>query len=482
MIRKLAAEKAIWRHDLALAGAAGAALFALIMWLWYPGILNWDAWAQYDQAISGRYVDWHPPIMAHVWRFLLPRTLGGGGMFAVQIALYCAAAIAFFWYLRRFGRSALLIFAVFTFPTFLASEAFVIKDAQMASALSLAFALLCLAEQADGRAARAALRWGAVPLLIYAALLRANGFLAVAPVVTFALRHRIRTLPLSGSRWGVVPVMAAVTAALAIVAVLSFGPINHRLLHAKDERAIGSLFLFDVAGIARFSHDIAVHPGHRSFDYPLLERCYTPRMWDPLANGNCRPINALPPNGTSWARAIATHPLAYLEHRAAHENTELRIATPLDYPPDDRYKGRPNHRDVRAPGLAFEVLHWSPLLAPGIPAFWLAVDLAILASLALRSRVGRLTDLQEVAAGLGVSAVSYWLGYTVFGVADAYRYSFYPLLATGVLIVVLVCDRRDGGSRLLRREKRGLVVLLAFGTLLSALHIAIEFAPAHALA
>src|SRR5690348_5473230 len=50
------------------AGAALAAFgFALCVAVFYPGIFTPDSLAQFDQARSGQFEDWHPPIMAALW-------------------------------------------------------------------------------------------------------------------------------------------------------------------------------------------------------------------------------------------------------------------------------------------------------------------------------------------------------------------------------------------------------------------------------
>ena len=46
------------------------ALFAVNAFMQFPGTMSNDAINQYAEAISGRYTDWHPAIMAWLWSLL----------------------------------------------------------------------------------------------------------------------------------------------------------------------------------------------------------------------------------------------------------------------------------------------------------------------------------------------------------------------------------------------------------------------------
>ncbi|MBW0006916.1 MAG: hypothetical protein JO335_04290, partial [Sphingomonas sp.] len=48
--------------------AAGIAIVGIGYW---PGIMIDDARWQYQQAIDNAYEDWHPPLMAWIWRRLM---------------------------------------------------------------------------------------------------------------------------------------------------------------------------------------------------------------------------------------------------------------------------------------------------------------------------------------------------------------------------------------------------------------------------
>jgi len=68
--------------------------FACTVAATYPGIVSYDSVAQWEQAISADYSDWHPPIMAWLWSWLSPQTLGPRALFVLQMALYWGAFLS----------------------------------------------------------------------------------------------------------------------------------------------------------------------------------------------------------------------------------------------------------------------------------------------------------------------------------------------------------------------------------------------------
>ena len=53
----------------------------------WPGLAQYDSVEQFQQVLSGRYDDWHPPAMARTWSLLHVLGGGAGPMMVLQIAL-----------------------------------------------------------------------------------------------------------------------------------------------------------------------------------------------------------------------------------------------------------------------------------------------------------------------------------------------------------------------------------------------------------
>jgi len=76
-------------------------LAGLVVWrLFYPALMSYDSIIQYDQAVTHRFADWHPPLMAIVLRF----TLGSGAQIGLLMLAQCLAGL--------FGLRALVVAAL----------------------------------------------------------------------------------------------------------------------------------------------------------------------------------------------------------------------------------------------------------------------------------------------------------------------------------------------------------------------------------
>ena len=209
--------------------AAAAALLTFIVH--FPGELTPDAAKQLSEAHSGRFTDWHPPIMAMLWS-LFPRP---EAMLALQVSLHWVgiAGLA----LRLSGRWRWLMLAVGLTPIAFKYLGVLQKDTLLASLFIAAFGLL-------GHS-----RVGAAALGLLGSLVRANGVFAFGPLL----------LP----RWSLATTMAA---SIALSAALIPASMVFNRAVAEPTGVERSLQLYDLTGIKHFS-------GEQS-------NCYTPLFWD----------------------------------------------------------------------------------------------------------------------------------------------------------------------------------------------------------
>jgi len=208
------------RADLALSAAA-LLLCALTILATYPGTASFDSVAQWEQALSGNYSDWHPPIMAWLWAQLWPATLGPRGFFVLQMVLYWGAFLAMAFALKA-HRGWVLALALL--PVTLNFSFVLWKDVWMA--IMLAFAAAGALHAVDAKR-----RW---PFLLFAwlalaaaLLFRANALFAAFPLAWLLLL--IGAENAGGRIW----IKLLVTGLLAVPACL--------LLLLSAQRAIGAL-------------------------------------------------------------------------------------------------------------------------------------------------------------------------------------------------------------------------------------------------
>lgn len=442
--------KSLPKRDIVLVAACllGACVTAAAYW---PGFMTWDAIRQYDQALNGDFDDWHPPMMEWLWRRLLGAWLGPAPMLVLQLALaWGGLALLGLWALRaRASWLAVAIVACGFMPFVLALTGEVLKDCLMAGALLGASGLLAWQDRTDDRRARTALAAGGVALLLFASTLRFNAFLATVPLCVALLPAMTRRTP------------ARLIASILLSAALMLAalPVANRLIGARSSDVSLSLVIFDLGGITKFSGEDAFPKLAVAHPVAANATCYNPERWDTYSwwvDPVC-PINftgvqtAFRDSHTSpylfWLRAVATHPLAYAEHRLTHFNGAVRLfsraaderGVQLESPPNDwGYTLRPGPLVVAIDAAAV----WSNGTPLGWPVVWIALALGLLA-------LGPALPAWRMVLPLALSSAAYGLGYGVFGVASELRYHLWTILAAALAALIAVADVH-GGARVAR--------------------------------
>jgi len=437
--------------------------------LFWPGYAGFDAIDQYQQAMSGRYNDWHPPAMARLWS-ILHQSFGGvtAPMFAIQILSYWFGLGLFAAALVRERRpgAGLVILTIGAFPPFLGWQVEVLKDSQMIGALVAAMGLVATYRLRGVRMPRASVA-AVIVLIGYGTLVRGNGAFATVPLA-------VMLVPRLSTRWRIA------IASIAIVIGLFALPIfNQHVLGAAASRVQRSQPIFDLAGIAMNGGDgtgltrserAAIRDGH----------CYKPYFWDPLGHARrcgpalsrlmTEPMSALISN---WMRAIVQNPTAYLQHRTAHLNATERLIVPrrwLRGAPATR-SWQPGH-DTETTADDFIIAEPGPLakrfqylvgrLADTPlcwPIFWVALALTGLCALR-KSPAG---PVRALALALLVSALALDASFVVLSISSPLRYHLWPMLATA-LAFVLFLSERAGSPRVWMAGGLAVTLVIATGT------------------
>ena len=425
-----------WRAAaLALFPLAAALLLSLSYW---PGLVTYDSVRQYDQALSGAFDDWHPPMMEFIWRLVLPLWPSPAPMLLLQLGLYGAGmAGLILWALRR-GRPgvALGIGLCACLPLSMALMGEVLKDCLMAGALMAAAALVLLSRESGNIPARL----GAGLLVFLAATLRFNAFLAGVPILLMALgpvalASRLRMMA-----------SAVLLAGLLLAAM----PLANRALDAQPSGVNLSLIIFDLAGITENSGQDAFPAMAAAHPVETVRRCYTPVKWDsfswwvdPLCPihfekvrqaFNHTSVSAMP----FWAMQILHHPIAYARHRLTHWNINARFLIHDDVERPAQRQSAPNEwnfhvTDNAALNMVDRATIGSAATPLGWPCMWMALALGVM----LAARPMASAPALRMLAG---SALFYGLGYGLFSVASELRYYLWTMMAAAVAAVIALGD------------------------------------------
>lgn len=402
----------------------------------YPGRLNWDSREQYQQAVSGIFIDWHPPIMAWVWSYLRLVHDGSGPLFIAHVGLYWLGfgLLAFTLARLEHVRASWCVLLLSLLPPLLTMNPAILKDVSMAVAFLAAYAVTFFYRSQNKKLPLAGGLFIAI-LLLYGTLVRANAIFAVPPLVVYAFwpylfRRPIRLLIVFGALLGLSFPVSAV--------------VNYKLLRAEHSHPFRSLLVYDLTGIAYFSGDVSVFWRGATFSVEEVRRCYSPVEWDTLGiYGKCKEFwdSPSPQQTRTWLFAIAKHPVAYLEHRLAQFNSSLHFIVPWHHTDPSVLK----HLLTDVPitrsegGLDTRVADY--LTTDSNPAFTpiFALLLGIrMLPLLFRAGLKEVQPLVTAALALDLSAVFYAGAYFIVGVASQLRYYYWALMAIG-MVTILYC-------------------------------------------
>jgi hypothetical protein len=427
------------RFSLKLAKLAGPLLLLLIVALFsvnalvhYPGTMTNDSINQYGQAVSGRYADWHPPVMAWLWSLLRLAGDGPGPLLLLHLALYWLGFGLLADGLRRLNhpRLAILMALAGAFPPFLYINSTVAKDVGLvASWLAAVGLIFWFRAQRRPISVRG---WVVVAaLMAYGTLVRTNAVFAVGPLLVYALAP-------PQSQWFRGGRLVAATVVVAIFAIPVTMQANHWLFKPSSTHPEQSLFMFDLMGMAVHAKDPSLLEPRATIAASDLQACYSPYWWDSLSPwGSCgakvhRPhadlVTITEGLTLQWAKTILQHPVAYAAHRLKHFNSSLLFAVPLKHirlTPEYRTENLTiaprevvTERDVRLDLLRKNPFVW--------PITWLVWGVFMLAFI---SREISFSPSVQLAKVLIVSALGYSCAYLLIGVATDMRYHYWSLIS-----------------------------------------------------
>lgn len=414
--------------------------FGLTLYVFYPGIMNYDARYVYLDSLKGFYGDWQSPVMTWLWRMIDPAAPGSASMFLLIAALYWLGIGILSFALARQSRAlaAALPLIALTPPLF-AFVGVIWRDVLMAACWLLAAAAIFAAA---GRAQRI-VQAVALALVVLGVLIRPNALAAAPLLITYILWSRQfsfkRTLLLF------VPLMLALYIIVQLVYYSALGATRQNPLH--------SIAVFDLGGITHFSGENRFPVTWSTPEMEALrDRCYDPSYWNVYWNGNCKFVMAkleheqhifgTPALSRAWLAAVTEHPVDYIRHRLVFFRTFLfdshlgMWTMDIDNPPNTVFQDRAAFMTLKA---MHDALQATAVFRMGT---WL------FASILFCALTWRRRTTAEGAFVLGVcgSATLYVLSYLPLGVAAEFRYVYWAVLAStaGAVVSLIPLLQRSG--------------------------------------
>jgi len=427
------------RHLLGFVAALLATGYGLTLWIFYPGVMTYDAKFVHEDIAKGILGDWQSPVMTWLWGLIDPMAPGPGSMFLLTATLYWLGfGLLSFVLAARANRVALLLPILALMPPSLAFVGIIWRDVLFATCWLLA-ASIAFAVSGRPPPIRLPAQLLALALVTMGVLLRPNALLA-APVLAAYVVWPTR---FSFRRAAILFVPAAV-GLFAVVQVVYYGTLG-----ATRQHPLQSIMIFDLGGISHFAKENQYPVDwSESENALLLNTCYQPTQWDiywrlepcSFVMGKIEREKGL--FGTSaipkaWLLAIWRHPLAYLQHRSAFmwnflaaDNLTMWLAD-VEHPTQQVFADRAAFVALVS---VHNALKPTPLFRAGT---WL------LACMVLCCLGWRRAGSREGAFALGVcgSATIYVMSFLVVGVASDFRYGYWAVLAAIAGAVVALSGR-----------------------------------------
>ena len=412
-----------------------AAGYALTLWIYYPGVMTYDAKFVYQDIAKGFYGDWQSPVMTWLWGLIDPIAPGSASMFLLIATMYWLGfALLSFALAARGNRRALLLPLLALMPPAFVFVGTIWRDVPSSSCWLIAAGIAFIVAGPPSPVRRLA-QLLALAFVAAGVLLRLNALIA-APILTayviwpdrFSLRRT-----------------ALVYVPAAIMLFLTVQFVYYGVLGATRQNALQSIMIFDLGGISHFAKENQYPVEWSELENTeLLNGCYRPTEWDIYWRLEpCQFVmqkiehekglfgtQAIP---KAWFLAILHHPLAYLEHRSAFmwnfltgSNLTMWVAD-IEHQPQRIFQDRPGFTSLVA---LHDALKPTPLFRAGS---WLLLCVAV-------CWFGwRRGDTPEGAFVFGVcgSAVIYLLSYYPVGVASDFRYAYWAVVAGLVGAVVV---------------------------------------------
>jgi hypothetical protein len=422
----------------------------LLAWTWLafpvlPGVMTWDSFDQLRQARENSYNDWQPPVMARLWRELLPLHDGPGSMLFFHCGmLLAAAALLYMWAASRRYVLAPVFLLLPLLPWVLNFEFVIWKDVGLAFSWLLAVALALHVRARE----RASFLWVAAAAIFfgYGLLVRGNslfGGLLLAPFLLSCLRN-------AGGR--------RAFAAVALCCALAWWMLPkafNSLVRAEATKPIAYVMFDDVAALTLAG--VQLEPPYFSEAEALgLRRCLqlivhqigapfclTERFEDSRKAG-------YPALRAAWTQGLARGFPEYLGHRWSAFVTLIRspVVSPY-YHKDFRVPAGPKYdfdSRLAAPtadkSAAVALVDKTAAYMPGVfkPYVWILLSMAATILLWRQSREGPAFWM------LPLSGTAYALSYLPFTPAGDFRYVYWTCLITTLGMMIWLARALSGGT------------------------------------
>jgi hypothetical protein len=285
-----------------------------------PGMMSPDSFGQLTEARTGKFQDWHPPVMAALWRQLDLLVPGPFLMLLLHnlcfwsgLALIARLAGSSAW------SAAVVMLGIGLWPTTFGLLGTIWKDTGLGCALVLATGLLCHSGRTDSR-------WAlllAIPVLVYASAVRHNAPAATLPFLLWWGILFCRGRGAGTVRW----LALALGAGVFVIVIVGTKYLEAFLTGGKSRFPIQQILVHDLLAVSSAEGKVLLprylNPPERPWAIEDLRRIYDPSSVIPLfccdADVRRLPMTEDPGHVADlrrfWLDVVPRHPVVYAVHR-----------------------------------------------------------------------------------------------------------------------------------------------------------------------
>ena len=416
---------------LLLLGGAGLFLGAAF----WPGSMTNDSITQYGQALTRNFNDWHPPVMAWLWSFLLPLNNGPAPMLCFHLAMLLTACFIMSSDKGRNGPQWAWLF-IPLLPWISGISGAIWKDVGMTFSLFLGYALFQKVVSGGKNGFSRFLFTLSLWLFLYAMLVRFNAITMAPPLIYYPIRILRPECAKRKTFYMTCLCLLLLSCLTPFVYNILLGAkySNPRSLMQIDEIAVTSVVakknLFsEVAEISRWPYE----------DLPRKQAA-TAEGWNfyGKAGAQLSSIQLM----ENWISVIVNYPLEYLQAKyilyrnfSAFPFKKRDDALMLEITENNNgfiRKGNMAEPILRKYVKFFIMMRW-----PFVPLFW--VPMAFWLFWAARNRENATKYEIRMLSG---SAICYYLGYILVTPTPDYRFIYWTVLGTTTAALVFYYSRQ----------------------------------------
>ncbi len=315
----------------------------------YPGGMSFDSFDQYGQSINKNYFSHHPPLMSMVWSLFHYIYQGPQTMLLLNLGLLWGGVLLLF-YADSQNKYRWLYLLIPFLPNILSQSGTIWKDVAFTFG-SFFVVATCIFHTYRQNPAPLWVITGLLLIVFYVVGVKFQAQFIAPILILFVLSIYLKTSLL---------IRIILTCIISLLIIYGNAKLTKHFStesHAEQLRQ-----LFDIAGVSVAINNDDLVPKYVKEDQDLysfekLKKSYTPYMVNLLVFGDTRIYNStvdpikLREMEASYIKAVFTHPLAFLQHRA---NAFTILMKGVGYSREELFI---DHNEAQKHGIHFKKNH-----------------------------------------------------------------------------------------------------------------------------